>query len=140
MGAAPGLPGSLPAAFGTSDKLTKQQNAILEKGGAQLIQQHVHRVKANYAIATSAQVEDHASSAFTRVATNIALRTHRSFHPPEVQPYLNMYMDASLRRVGPALLQIASDHHRSQNEIASEVVEISEDAPTGFWAKLLGDL
>lgn len=129
---------SVPASPGGRERLTKKQNALIEEGGAQLLQQHFQRVKAGYALAASAQIEDLASRAFTRVATNIAHRTVYGLHPPELQPYLDLYMDAALRRFAPELLQIASDHHRTQNQIASSVIEIDEENLRSFWDKLLG--
>jgi hypothetical protein len=56
---------------------------------------------------------------------------------PELQPYLNMMMDAQLTRAGQEFNQMASDHARTQNEIASEVIEIDDDDLLPFWAKLL---
>jgi hypothetical protein len=128
---------AVPAVPGGGERLTKKQHAIIEEGGAQLLQQHFQRVKAGYAIAASAQIEDLASRAFTHVGGNIARRTVQGLHPPELQPYLELYMDAALRRFAPELLQIASDHHRTQNQIAGSVIEIDEEGLAGFWERLL---
>lgn len=126
---------SLPRAPGLDDKLTKKQKLVYQEGQTHLLKQHFQHVKAAYATAAAGQIEDHANRVYVQVATNMGLRTTRGLHPAEVQQYLDWYMDASLRRFAPELLQIASDHHRSQHDIASEVIEI-EDA-LGFWGQIL---
>lgn len=128
---------SLPRAPGLDERLTKGQKLVYQEGQTQLLKQHFQHIKAGYATAASGQIEDLANRVYVQVATNMGLRTTQGLHPAGVQHYLELYMDASLRRFAPELLQIASDHHRSQHDIAAEVIEINEDDARGFWGQIL---
>lgn len=116
--------------------LTKEQRAIYDQGGAQLLKQHFQRIKTVYAIGASAQVEDLANRSFVHVGTNIVLRKRANPYE-ELAPYLELMMDAQLLRMGQEFNQIASDHARTQSQIASEVIEIDDEALRSFWDKLL---
>lgn len=127
---------SLPSPPGVDSRLTKKQKLIYQEGQAQLLQQHFQRGKAIYAVAASAQVEDLANSCYVRIGTNMALRRRASPYP-ELEPYFNLMMDAQLLRAGQEFNQIASDHARTQNQIASEVIDIDDEDLLPFWAKIL---
>lgn len=127
---------SMPAMPDGDNGLTKKQRLIYEEGGAQLLQQHFQRVKAGFAITSAAQIEDLANSCYVRVGMNMAMR-RRASPFPELEPYFELMMDAQLRRSGQELNQMAGDHARTQNEIASEIIEIDDDALLPFWAKIL---
>lgn len=116
--------------------LTKKQRLLIDESGAQLIQQHFQRVKTDYAIRAAAYIEDLANHSFVHVGTNIVLRKRANPYE-ELAPYLDLMMDAQLLRMGQELNQIASDHARTQNQIASEVVDIDGEALRSFWDKLL---
>jgi hypothetical protein len=123
---------SLPDGAG---RLTKKQRRILEEGQAQLLQHHFQRGKAAYAVVASAQIDDLANHGYVWLGTNIVRRKRGA--PAELQPYLALMMDAQLRRIGQELNTIAADHARTQNAIASQVIEIDEADLLPFWAKLL---
>lgn len=127
---------TMPAMPADGKGLTKKQRLIYEEGGAQLLQQHFQRVKAGFAITSAAQIEDLANSCYVRVGTNMAMR-RRASPFPELDPYLDLMMDAQLRRSGQELNQMASDHARTQNQIASEIIDIDDDDLLPFWAKIL---
>lgn len=127
---------TMPAMPEDGKGLTKKQRLIYEEGGAQLLQQHFQRVKAGFAITSSAQIEDLANSCYVRVGTNMAIRRRASPYP-ELEPYFELMMDAQLRRSGQEFNQMASDHARTQNQIASEVIDIDDDDLLPFWAKIL---
>lgn len=116
--------------------LTKKQRLLIDESGAQLIQQHFQRVKTDYAIRAAAHIEDLANDSFVHVGTNIVLRKRANPYE-ELAPYLELMMDAQLLRMGQEFNQIASDHARTQNQIAAEVVEIDDEALRSFWDKLL---
>jgi hypothetical protein len=127
---------SMPAMPDEGKGLTKKQRLIYEEGGAQLLQQHFQRVKAGYAVTAAAQIEDLANSCYVRVGTNMAIR-RRASPFPELEPYFELMMDAQLRRSGQEFNQMASDHARTQNDIAAEIIEIDDDDLLPFWAKIL---
>ncbi len=127
---------SIPAMPDGGTGLTKKQRLIYEEGGAQLLQQHFQRVKAGYAVTAAAQIEDLANSCYVRIGTNMAIR-RRGSPFPELEPYLGLMMDAQLRRSGQEFNQMAGDHARTQNAIASEIIDIDDDDLLPFWAKIL---
>ncbi len=114
--------------------LTKEQLRVYQAGQTQLLKQHFQHLKAGYATAASGQIEDLANHVYVHVASAMAERTIHGRHPEAIQPYLDLYMDASLQRFAPELLQIASDHHRSQHDLAAEVIQIVSGR--GFWDAL----
>jgi hypothetical protein len=127
---------SMPAMPDGGEGLTKKQRLIYEEGGAQLLQQHFQRGKAGYAVTAAAQIEDLANSCYVRIGTNMAIRRRASAFP-ELEPYFELMMDAQLRRSGQEFNQMASDHARTQNAIASEIIDIDDDDLLPFWVKIL---
>jgi hypothetical protein len=127
---------ALPPAPGLGSNLTKKQRLIYEEGQAQLLRQHFQRVKGGYAVLASAQIEDLANRCFVRVGTNVALRTTGP-HPAALQPYLDLMMDAQLRRLGQELNQIASTHARTQHDLVAEPIEIDAEDLVGFWDRIV---
>lgn len=114
--------------------LTKEQLRVYEAGQSQLLSQHIQHQKAAFGIAASGQIEDLSGRVYVHVAGTMAERIQQGQHPATVQPYLDLYLDASLRRFAPELLQLASDHHRSQHDLAAEVVQTEHGR--GFWSAL----
>ena len=125
----------LPSLPTGRDRLTKKQHLIYQEGQAQLLQQHFQRSKAAYAVVASAHIDELANAAYTWLGTNIVRRMRGA--PVELQPYLALMMDAQLRRTGQELNQIAADHARTQNEIASQVIEVDDEDLLPFWTKIL---
>jgi hypothetical protein len=125
----------LPSLPTGRERLTKKQRLIYQEGQAQLLQQHFQRGKAAYAVVATAQIDDLANHGYVWLGANIVRRKRGA--PAELQPYLALMMDAQLRRTGQELNHIAADHARTQNQIASQVIEIDDEDLLPFWAKIL---
>lgn len=140
----PFLQPAWPKPFGPNDSappslqpgMTKKQRRTVEEGQTQQIKQGFQRSKALYAVAASAQVNDVANWAFVHLGTNIVLRI-RANRYEELEPYLELMKDAQLRRAGQEFIQMASDHARTQSEIAAEVIDVDGEDLRSFWAKVL---